>query len=411
MRKYAKDKRPSQKPVIKAELAEGNKTKRIIFIAIFLAIGISLIAFSAVKLLGRERGFTEVSIDSPFSDFFVMNYDIGASGAVASAEYRRVKEVYSDALEKYCKLYSSDTDYESVVNICYINSHPGEKITLDPELYSVLQRMEREGDSRHYLGIVLEMYDVLFSCDGDGYAKDADPMKNAELNAIALEACAFAADKSAISLQFFDDSSIMLHVSDEYRAFAQVNGLSRFIDLGIFENAFVVDSVADTLLREKLEFGSISSYDGYARNLDTREGARYSFSYYAKSGNAVYPVCDVSYEGAISTCVLKSYPTTELDVFDFYLYSDGSSAHMLIDKNTAAARTAVPELLLASGSEDTVALALRGYSALVSDVLNTSALDGVFAAWLDGYTVKSMNSDGITLSDPFVSEQISFVIE
>ena len=80
MRKHAKDNRPSPKPVIKAELAEGKKTTRIIFIAIFLALGITLIAFSAAKLLGRESGFTEIEADkSPFSSFFVMNYDIGAS--------------------------------------------------------------------------------------------------------------------------------------------------------------------------------------------------------------------------------------------------------------------------------------------------------------------------------------------
>ena len=411
MRKYAKDKRPSQKPVIKAELAEGNKTTRIIFVAIFLALGITLIAFSAVKLLGRESGFTEIEVDSPFSDFFVMNYDIGASGAAASAEYRNVKSVYSEALDKYCKLYSADADYEGVVNISYLNAHAGERITVDGALYSALLRMETEGGSLHYLGPVLEMYDVLFSCDGDGYAKDADPMKNGELYAVALEACKFANDRSSVSIEFFDDSSVVLHLSDEYRAFAEANALSRFIDLGVFENAFAVDSIADTLAAKELIFGSVSSYDGYARNLDSREGAQYSFSYYAKSGDKVYPVCDVAYTGSIATCVLKSYPTSELDTFDFYLYSDGTSVHRLIDKNTAKAVSSGPELLLASADEDAVSLALRGYSALVSGGLNVGALDGVFAAWLDGYTVKSMNSDGITLSDPFVSEQISFVIE
>ena len=412
MRKHAKDNRPSPKPVIKAELAEGKKTTRIIFIAIFLALGITLIAFSAAKLLGRESGFTEIEADkSPFSSFFVMNYDIGASGATASAEYRRVKEVYTAALDKYCKLFSSDTAYEGTNNLFYLNSHPGERVTLAPELYAALSRLERVGAGRHYLGTVLEMYDVTFSCSEDGYAALSDPMKNDALGAVAREACAFANDRLAVSLEFFEDSSVTLHIGEGYRAFAEANALTRFIDLGIFENAFVVDAIADTLESEGLCFGSVSSYDGYARNLDTREDAKYSFSYYAKSGDKVYPVCDVAYEGAIATCTLKSYPTGALDGFDFYLYSDGVSVHRILDKSTAAPVAAVPELLLASKSEDTVSLALRAYSALGGHELRPDSLEGVFAAWLDGYTVKSQKLDSVTLTAPYADDKISFVIE
>ena len=58
-----------------------------------------------------------------------------------------------------------------------------------------------------------------------------------------------------------------------------------------------------------------------------------------------------------------------------------------------------------------MSLALRGYSALVASELRTDALDGVFAAWLDGYTVKSLKCDGIELSSPFANEEITFVIE
>ena len=115
MRKYAKDKRPQAKPLIKAELSERNKTLRIALIAILLVLGVGLLAFSLVNLLGRGQGYTKIEDEnSPFSDFFVLNYDIGASGASASAEHRLLKQLYTSALDKYCRMFSADTEYEGV---------------------------------------------------------------------------------------------------------------------------------------------------------------------------------------------------------------------------------------------------------------------------------------------------------
>ena len=412
MRKHAKDKRPSPKPVIKAELAEGHKNVRIIFVVVLLALGITLIAFSAARLLGREDGYTKIEVDdSIFSDLFVLNYDIGASGATASMEYRKVRDVYSGALDKYCKLFSADTSYDSVANICYLNSHPGERTVIDSELYSALLRMEKEGKALHYLGIVLEMYDVVFSCDGDAYAKESDPMKNAEMGALLKEACRFASDRDAVSLEFFSDSSVVLNVSDEYRKFAEDFGFVRFIDLGIFENAFVLDAIAEKLSREGMCFGAVSSYDGYTRNLDTRTDMAYSFSFYAKANDTVYPVCDVSYTGSVTACHLKSYPTSGLDTFDFYLYSNGESVHRLIDASSGKSVSVKPELLILSKEEDAVSLALRGYNTLVAEQFSADELDGVFAAWLEGYEIKSTDSDDVRLSLPFNDGEISFTIE
>ena len=410
MRKYAKDKRPTVKPVIKAELSAENKKWRIVAVALLLLLGVTLVAFSAVKLLGRGKGYTEISAeDSLFSEFFTLHYDIGASGAAASAEHRRVREVYTEALNKYCRLFSSDTEYSGVFNIAYINAHAGEDIVVDSALYSALSKMETEGDAQHYLGITLEIYDAVFSSDGDGYASLQDPVKNEEMKSITLRACEAARDRGAVKLVLLGNNTVRLEVSAEYSAFASEYGLSRYIDLGIFENAFITDCIADTLVSEEMTLGAISSYDGYARNLDTRD-KDYSFSFYAKHGDAVYPVCDIGYSGGIATYAARIYPTGEVDALDFYLYSDGVSAHRFIDSLSGEYKSALPEILLASSDKKCSDLALRVYSALVSDSLDTGAFSGVSAVWLDGKTVKYTGAD-ISLSDPYRDEKIDFLIE
>ncbi len=409
MRKHAKDNRPSVKPVLKAELSESNKRLRIVLIAAFLALGIFLLAFSAVKLLGTEKGYYEIEAEnSAFSDFFVLNYDIGASGASASAEYRRVREVYTEALNKYCRLFSADTEYVGVKNLYYVNSHPNEEIEIDSSLYSALKKMDSEGAGQHYLGISMELYDVLFSCDIDGYALDADPKKNEEIGAINTASCEFARDREAIRLEFIDNNTVKLYVSEEYSKFAKEHGFTRYIDLGVLENAFVVDAVADSLKDAGFEYGAIASYDGYSRNLDIRD-REYKYSFNAKSGDTVYPVCDVAYSGNMSTCILKTYPTSDKDVTDFYMYSNGESAHRIIDVETGKYVGALSELLLASSEKTCADLAIQAYSVMIDESFDENKLLDVSAVWLDGAFIMSSGED-IAISSPFSNDEISFFI-
>lgn len=410
MRKYAKDKRPTVKPVIKAELSAENKKWRIAAVVLLLILGASLVAFSAARLLGRGKGYTEISADdSVFSEFFTLHYDIGASGATASAEHRRVRSVYTEALDKYCRIFSSDTEYAGVFNIAYINAHVGEDITVDEALYSALSKMEREGEGQHYFGISLEIYDAVFSSSEDGYAILQDPVKNEEMKSINQRACDAVRDRSAVNLMLLGNNTVRLEVGAEYLEFASEYGLSRYIDLGIFENAFITDAIADALISEGMTLGAVSSYDGYARNLDVRD-MDYSFSFYAKSGDAVYPVCDVGYSGGVATYTARTYPTGEVDALDFYLYSDGVSAHRFIDSVTGEYKSTLPELLVASVDKKCSDLAFEAYRLLVSDSYDVSSVSGISAVWLEGNVVRHVGND-VSLSDPFRSEKIEFVIE
>ena len=409
MGKNAKDKTPPVKPVIKAELSGKNKKWRIAAVILLLILGASLIAFSAVRLLGKGKGYTEIKAeDSVFSEFFKLHYDIGASGAAASAEYRKVRDVYSKALDKYAKLFSSDTDYSGIVNIRYINLHPNEEISVDPALFEALKKLETMGDGQHYLGITLEIYGAVFSSSGDGYAAAQDPKRDAAMGDINRMACEFSRDRDAVNIEFLADNKIRLNVCEEYMTFASEYGFTNYIDLGIFTSAFIVDATAEALTEEGLTYGSISSYDGFSRNLDTRD-IDYSFSFYSKYGDTVYPVCDVSYKGSISSYAPKTYPTGKIDALDFYLYSDGVSAHKFIDTESGEYKSSLPDLLLASRDESCFSLAIRAYNALVRDSFDEELLTGISAAWLEGNTVRHMG-DEVEISNPYSDEEVSFII-
>ena len=410
MKKYAKSNIPDLKPVTRVELSGEKKRWRVIAVILLLAIGAALLATAAVNLLGRNDGYMEIEAkDSLFSSFFTFNYDVGASGASASAEYKTVQAVYTEALDKYCCLFSADSLYAGVSNIAYINAHPGESIKVDPVLYSALLKMENEGEGRHYLGLSLEIYDALFTSDGDSYAEAQDPTKNEEMRSINLRACEYSRDRSYVRLELLGDNTLRLEVSAEYAEFASTYGLSRYIDLGVFENAFIIDAIAEELINRQMTLGALNSYDGYTRNLDTRD-LDYTFSHYAKNGDVLYPVCDVKYKGSIATYAARTYPISSTDACDFYLYASGESAHRFIDSVTGEYRSSHSELLLASSSKDCSSLALMAYSLLVSDSPDEIDTSDVSLVWLDGNNVY-LAGDNISLSSAYKDEKNEFIIK
>ena len=410
MGKNAKSSTPYVKPVTKVELSGESKKWRVAAVVLLLAVGAMLIAFAVGQLLGKNDGYVEIKPeDSVFADFFTLNYDIGAAGVSASAEYKTVCAAYTDALNKYCRLFSSDAEYSDVFNVAYINAHPGEDIRIDPVLYSALLKMENEGEGRHYLGISLEIYDALFGSDGDGYAAEQDPTKNDEMRAVNLGACEFSRDRSAIKLELLGDSTVRLSVSDEYAAFASGYGLSRYIDLGVFENAFVIDAIADVLIGNNMTLGALSSYDGYTRNLDARD-RNYAFSFYAKSDDVLYPVCDVGYSGSIATYTARTYPISGTDAYDFYLYADGESAHRFIDPITGEYKSSISEMLLASTEENCSSLALLAYSAITADSFGGVDHSEVSVIWLDGKTVRAVGDD-VSILSVYRDENVEFLSE
>ena len=105
------------------------------------------------------------------------------------------------------------------------------------------------------------------------------PRENKETAAYFEEFLTYANDPDAVDLELLGDNRVRLHVSEEYLAFAAENGIDSFIDFYWMKNAFIVDYLAESLADAGFTNGSISSYDGFVRNLDERD-VSYSFNIY-----------------------------------------------------------------------------------------------------------------------------------
>ena len=99
---------------------------------------------------------------------------------------------------------------------------------------------------------------------------------------------AFAQDKHAVQIELLGENRIKLFVSEEYLAYASEEGISDFIDFYWMANAFIVDYIADTMRANGFVRGSVSSYDGFVRNLDDLSGSEYAFNIFNRVGNTVH---------------------------------------------------------------------------------------------------------------------------
>lgn len=94
------------------------------------------------------------------------------------------------------------------------------------------------------------------------------------------------------------------------------------------KNAFITDYVADVMIDNGYTLGSLTSYDGFTRNLDqtsaitklnagpdtsgtAEENADYSFNLYDRQGNIIYPAGVMHYDGAESIVSLHNYPMSD----------------------------------------------------------------------------------------------------
>ena len=94
------------------------------------------------------------------------------------------------------------------------------------------------------------------------------------------------------------------------------------------KNAFITDYVADVMIENGYTLGSLTSYDGFTRNLDltsaitkfkcrsgcfrdSRRKCDYSFNLYDRQGNIIYPAGVMHYNGAESIVSLHNYPMSD----------------------------------------------------------------------------------------------------
>lgn len=186
------------KPVEKIQLSEKHIHLRIFLVILLLAVAAVSFTYALTSYLKEETGWKVIKVSSAakanVGDEFTFQYELGGGETSATAEYKALTILYSDATVKAYEIFSADESFEDVVNLYELNQHPGEVLTVEESLYQALELLETYGNRNLYFGPVYEEMYNLFQCKEDYETASFDP----EQNEVLREEFAVIADFAAI---------------------------------------------------------------------------------------------------------------------------------------------------------------------------------------------------------------------
>lgn len=351
MNRTARDNRPNLKPVQKIELSEKDSRKKLILAGVLLLVGIICLGYALTGLLTKESDWTEIVVksasDTNCGDDFSFKYQLGQGETSATAESKTLSVIYTDLCVEAYQLYSCEESIEGVNNINFINANPNKEIQVSDELYRAFELLEKYKNRNIYLGPIYEQYDDLFYCNDDSERINYDPFTNETVAHDYMVMAEYANNSDDIQVKLLGDNKIILNVSDEYLKYAKKQGIVNYIDFFWMKNSFIIDYIADSLIEKGYTNGTISSFDGYVRCLDSRK-QEYSMNVFDGVGNQVYNAAEMTYQGPCSVVFLKSYILNQRDDRFYGQMDNGDMRTSYIDINDGVPREALENLIMYS---------------------------------------------------------------
>ncbi len=404
----------------KTEIKLSNKhmNRRLLLFILLLAAGFTAFGFALNALLSTEEGWKEIeanaTTDINCASDFVFLYNLGAGDVSATVENKAITLVYTEAVEHAYKMFTNDQGYADVNNIYYLNQHPNEEVVVEDTLYQAFELLEQYENRHLYLGPVYVMYDDMFYAGDEFETKDFDPYVNEEVATYYSEIAAFARNSEAVELLLLGDNKVKLFVSEEYLAYANENGITSFIDFFWMKNAFITDYLAECMMEKGYTLGSISSFDGFSRNLDESDIA-YSFNIYDRLENTIYPAGVMQYSGTQSIVYLRDYVMNELDVRHYRAMENGETRNSYLDMQNGKCKAVIDSLVSYSETKGCAEVLLNVAPIYIAEEFDEAAVDTLTESSI--YSIYCMdteiryNDGDVKITDLFEQDGVKYTLK
>ena len=398
-------------PVSTIELSDQHSTGRLVLV-VFLLILAGVAFYFAIKARATAapgwQKIDAVTTEASCADEFTLYYSVGAEGRDATADFRAVTALYTNAALHAYRIFHPEQEFDAVGNLALVNHHPNEAVSVDPVLYKALETVVNSGDRRIFLGPLYRQYRIIFECDNDVEAADADPNRDPELKEFAKKLAALASDPAEISLEFLGGNQLKLNMGEAYAALLKEWGDPPALDTGRLKNALIADYLAEQIAGQGPVHAYITSKDGYARTLYSGAGeAKADAVIYSRQGQAVYPAAMLNYSPPMSLVYFRSYPAAAASGLG-YIYEDGMTVTDWICEEDGLNRTSLPELLCLSSDRTCTQIVLENEDLFTAGQFDENRLS-CGAVWTEG-TAVCTRGDGFTVSDLLESEEIKFTL-
>ena len=370
---------PPVKPVKTIEVSDGNRKWKLVAIVLLLALGVTLIATAVAGFLSVEPGWETIqagNVQESCAGEFVFLYLLGDGEEAPNLEQREITTLYTQATKDAYQIFHEEEVFEGVQNVAYLNAHPNEEVEIPKVLYDAFVLLEQHQNRGIYLAPLYQEYIGLFLSDEDWNAELYDPAKSPEQRQYFDEVLSFIGDENAIQLELLGNNRVKLRVSDAYAAYAATNEITKFINFYWMKNAFIADYLAEQMILAGYTKGTITSFDGFGRNLDITEET-YQLNLFDRVGKDVFQCGILGYSGVKSLVSLRNYPMSELAVQLYYQWEDDSITSCHIDPADGKNKSALNDLTGYSRTLSCAEVLLRLYPVYVTEDLDVDALSNL----------------------------------
>ena len=406
---------PHPKPVQKVELSEEKIGLRFVIVAILIIIAVVSFTYGIRAFLTVNKGWTEIktnsSADTNIGNEFVFMYNLGSGDMSATAENKILVSLYSDVMVDAYELFHTNEEFEHVNNVCYINQHPNEEIVVDTMLYQAFSLLHEYKDRNIYLAPVVTIYNDIFYCEDDAQTLDYDPYLNTEIAVYYTKIAEYAKDENTINIQLLGNNKIKLLVSDDYLDYCEENDITDFIDFSWMKNAFVVDYLAKILSDKGFTHGTISSYDGFSRNLDDG-GTEFSHNIFDTLNGDFCKVATMQYAGVKTIVNMRKFPINALDAYRYYSYDNGDVRNLYLDIEDGMCKSVVNSLYAYATDYGCAEIMLQLSPIYIADQFSEDSLSalskkGIFSIYCEDSAIV-YNDEKLELKDIYVNENVTY---
>ena len=294
-------------PPEQVEVSGKHLKLRFVVMILLIVVGIGAIGYGVRSALTRDSGWMRIRADNtvPIQASADLDFEY-CLGQNATAEAKRVTLIYTEAVARTYQIYHPTERFGELGNLCAVNEAPNREVTVEPELYRAFEAFLAHGSRALFLAPVYAQYDAVFRSMTDEEAALYDPMQNPEAGEYVRELMAFLSDPEAISLTLLSENRVRLNVRADYLKFAEEFEIDAFLDFYWMKNAFVLDNLAERMVREGCVRGYIVSAEGFCRYLDPSE-TDYTLELMDKRDGTICFPARLQFHGPMSLICLHAY--------------------------------------------------------------------------------------------------------
>ena len=371
---------------MKIEVSEKHIGLRIAVTAVAFVIAVVAFTLGVVNIGKKTPGYQtiEAKVDAEaltYNNAVLYRYWFEGKSNQIKGGIRSLVLVYSPILSAAYKQLDHQNTYTGQVSIGTINQHPGEVVSVSPELYAILKdayakTLEGRGFNMFAGALYAEWKAIQILDDPEQF----DPVNNDYMADRIHAIAAVVSDPSNFNLEFLDDNtcSVRFSTASAYDDFCRENEITAYaLDLNLLKDAYMLSMMGEALVDAGYTLGHLTTPAGLVLNTSPRGSLTFDMHTLESGNDAVY--ASVELDGVFCGATFTAYPMGS--DYGYELESpDRLYRHLYFDVRTGNFMDVLMSATIISRDMDIVG---NTYESIILNTLGTEQEVSAYAADLE----------------------------